>query len=165
MVAHPRIVHSHQASSSQFDYADIFEDSQFVSWQGAKYLGPVLIHPLTVLISLARDGDILVVELAKQIGEDSTFLAASAAIIDKHRRWGREVRSRSPRPVSRPSWLTSSTDSARASAVRILVRCEVDNAGSHLLAWKPQLGARRYRLPIPGISRPVAGRSAGPFTW
>ena len=33
----------------------------------------------------------------------------------------------------------------------------VGEATVGLLAWKPQLGARRCRLSIPGISRPVAG--------
>jgi hypothetical protein len=73
---------------------------------------------------------------------------ARPAIVDRNSRWGVMVRSRLLGPVSRPSWLTSSMDSARASTVRILGRCEVDNAVSVLQAWKPQLGGSRCRLSI-----------------
>ena len=74
-------------------------------------------------------------------------------MIERNSRCGVIVRSRSLWPVSRPIPFTSSMDKARANAVRILVRCAVDNAVSSLLAWKPQLGGCRCRLSIPGISR------------
>jgi hypothetical protein len=88
-----------------------------------------------VVKGLVRDGDaVLMIELAQQIRDRFDGAASEPGDRRQEQACGVTVRSRLLWPVLRPSWLTSSTDSARPSADRILARCEVDNAVSDLLA-------------------------------